>query len=583
MHSLRLLGVILSLCVAAPITEKLLLFWVDGAGCPERSQTATLAELAAAARDGLSLCQYGRTAAPTQIACLADRWCSCLGSVSSLAAVRTVVLEHRSIERGVHTGSYCTSTAPPIGRVDVRMLVHTSNKPAHRTDVLMQGACMRRNPKTKHPSCQQRVFFEHIWKSGGSSMEAMAKLNQEATLVHESTRKLDWKSVATSNVTFLNHHGPMQSAFPLADPHWIFMTMLRDPMVQPVSQFIHHRRVQTLKAQIELSEGFLSWIQYPLWRHGLIGQGNYFIDNLATRWLCGVTCDATTLTQQHFDTAASNLRQFRHVLIMEDLDEIDRCRLHRLGWKVLKSRLPKGRVLSGTSNSQVNADSLTGNASSPLEQILGNADVRVALERVQHFDIKLYALAKQIGSAQRNADLDTECTQTSPVFSSNWTNHYNLRRRVHAKWGRAKERLRKDVAEAIINWVEIQLDSVSGGCPNHDPAPILSLVVLEEYPRMEHLHNHSLQLYKSAHARYQAAALNHEDMSVVSQHEELQLGEVIIDDALDQAFKNRLFTLMVESRIAFTENRESLKKLQLWRLDQLSTVCLSHVTRPYIY
>merc|ERR1712086_1185898 len=97
------------------------------------------------------------------------------------------------------------------------------------------------------------------------------------------------------------------------------------------------------------------------------------------------------------------------------------------------------------------------------------------------------------------------------------------------------------------------------------PAPILSLVVLEEYPRMEHLHNHSLQLYKSAHARYQAAALNHEDMSVVSQHEELQLGEVIIDDALDQAFKNRLFTLMVESRIAFTEIGSTIHSMLVTR------------------
>merc|ERR1712166_447801 len=245
----------------------------------------------------------------------------------------------------------------------------------------------------------RRVFFEHIWKAGGTNLNAMAIQNGEVFYHHETEQVLDWEFVSHRNVTFIDHPGPMQAAFPMGSPDWIFVLLLRDPMTQPISLFLYHW-AKHLAARGQLSpKTFVQWISVPI--QGLTGLGKNFIDNQHTRWICGARCAGTELTERDFEYAVQQLFRFDIVMVLEAFDSTDRCLMGQAGWNTLQSRPAAGKVCAGTNNVHKQPQFF--------QVLMRNAEVRQALNRIQRWDLKLYQIAIKVSEAQRFAFADPAC------------------------------------------------------------------------------------------------------------------------------------------------------------------------------
>ena len=258
------------------------------------------------------------------------------------------------------------------------------------------------------PCAARRIFFQHIWKAGGSNLCRMAERNNEVFFHHNTNYVLNWDLHIRDHYTFIDHPGPMQTNFALLDPTWTFITMFRNPLTQPLSTFMNHWGKRSVYAL-----DFIRWIETASWHsepvaqsdiatsnRSVYGYGQHFIDNQHTRWICGTACNVPVLQRSHFLLAVENLFRFKHVMIMEEFDSVDRCRFQDI-WPDLESRRGDGSPWAGTYNAKANAHIFN--------TFMDDPQLVRRLSEVQRWDLRLFKVAKRLAEAQRIAYVNQSC------------------------------------------------------------------------------------------------------------------------------------------------------------------------------
>ena len=252
-----------------------------------------------------------------------------------------------------------------------------------------------------------QVLFLHVWKTAGSTLGEMAITNGEAFHHHKTHEVLNWTQVRAGKPSFVAYPGPMRpelEASLWAGGGWKFVTMLRDPIEQAISLFLYKCHSTELGCKREALD---PWVarggRNKHWGKAR-DAGVWFVDNQATRWICGAACDVDTLAEEHFRVATRHLFRFSAILITEDFDALDKHRLgYMLGWSKLASRTGSGEPLAGSFNSHHQHKRRLR------KELLGDPRIRSRLAKVQRWDTALYQIARKLAEAQRLAHDAVAC------------------------------------------------------------------------------------------------------------------------------------------------------------------------------
>lgn len=182
--------------------------------------------------------------------------------------------------------------------------------------------------RAEHSGAKQ-IFYLHIWKCGGTNMCKVARINGEAANpdwgchAPDSTRSQGWKpctdpkpfSVTSPELTFVGSECPLKGTEPFDDPHWTFVAILRNPLTQATSWYLHARQV--MKGKLPT---FFEWVKKKKTARGIFFE--QFEDNLQTRFICGWTCnEKPVLDEGDLEKAKANLAKFQVVLRLEEFNE----------------------------------------------------------------------------------------------------------------------------------------------------------------------------------------------------------------------------------------------------------------------
>ena len=189
------------------------------------------------------------------------------------------------------------------------------------------------------------VFFHHIWKTGGTNLFALAKINKQNTFHHCTYKNIIWDSqrLIEKNVTFFEYPGPLWNKINLKD--WITIILLRNPQDALFSLYFHHVSEHKLP--------FYDWLNYSIISGKsveIIGNGLNPIDNIMVRWIGGDYCNVKQLSYKHMIFSKTKLKKYDFVMITEDFDNKDSQRLQLLQWSTLHTRRQNGLPISGTFN-----------------------------------------------------------------------------------------------------------------------------------------------------------------------------------------------------------------------------------------
>jgi hypothetical protein len=171
------------------------------------------------------------------------------------------------------------------------------------------------------------MFYQHIWKAGGTMFTYMAEVNNGERKFHVAAEDGDnYRDQMGCGTTFLEHAAPLRTRpgvgfvpgpTPDSQP-WKFVVLVRHPGWQPLSLYFNHHTDRTERA-------FLAYIHAP--QRGITNDRSHHIDNIHTRWVGGTPRFGSTWTQPPitegmFSDAVAMLRRFDHVFILEQFDRV---------------------------------------------------------------------------------------------------------------------------------------------------------------------------------------------------------------------------------------------------------------------
>lgn len=304
-------------------------------------------------------------------------------------------------------GSYCLGVLPPDSAIGQMARQCQGIHPAFGHAGVIP-VCRANETILQHRQ-QRRIFFQHFWKAGGTNLNAMAVLNGEVLYHQETQRRLSWAGDISPHHTFIEHPGPMQDTFPLGHPAWMFVTLVREPMHAVISIWLFHWATKLQDAGLLNKQAFLNWLAQPGWKEDLTSDAKEHMDNQMTRWLCGDTCNTRVITQVGYLLAAERLLKFDLVMILEAFDKTDRCMTATLGWTSLQTRPRENAVCAGSNNAVKQPGFFA--------YLLDDAEVYGELKRLQHWDLKLYEVAKKMAEARRLLYMQPECLASHHAYS----------------------------------------------------------------------------------------------------------------------------------------------------------------------
>lgn len=202
---------------------------------------------------------------------------------------------------------------------------------------------------------------------------------------------------------------------------------------------------------------------------------------------------------------------------------------------------------------------------SPSKQILADRTVQQALRRTQSWDLKLYAVAKQLARAQR-AGVDHECVQSAATQHPSITapNKVLLRRRANDVQLDSLRKLKRKAALSVTAWIMHQLNVTA-----HDPIPLLALSEDGDYPCMQTLRRLNLATYQGAHKSFGEQV----DLDMFqSRHKQLQLSPEttqMVDEMMDRSFLDQLYNISLNKGFGGRESKQTVQRMQKWRHAQM--------------
>jgi hypothetical protein len=261
--------------------------------------------------------------------------------------------------------------------------------------------------------------FQHVWKTGGTEICALAKLNgwhipdgcnDYSVSVHTGWPKQDYKLIGNEREVpsnpiprdYIPHTN--DTGIEVHNVKWI--TILRHPYSRSLSHFYHMQQWNSGNDSFTM-QAFFTAPRQP----GIVFA--WYIPDQQTGWHCGLPeCNTTiTLGPKHLHAAMSNLDHFDVVLILEDLQDPDSCSRQQmrspalLNWtqffpqhKIQRNEsFVRGTRADGSNwDRQVrpNLDSL-GRTKNPSAWGMAGPEVMAALGLYNALDLQLYGYAKR--------------------------------------------------------------------------------------------------------------------------------------------------------------------------------------------
>lgn len=272
------------------------------------------------------------------------------------------------------------------------------------------------------------IFFHHVWKCGGSNICDMALRNGEiapnAHVANPSVR-CDARDLQVLFDAPRSNHSFVSWQFPLPKVNfgWFapggplagfkVVTMLRNPLDQALSHFLHARSIYELPLKPNRTmDSFVSFVELGMclgrqndtheasrecanytteeWRDFL--PFRVFRDNQQMRWILGADSKSglgrPMLGAKDLVEAKARLDNFDDVMVLEMMHVRDRSRFAKFGWQDLED-------LQSANLHRVESNKKSASAIVSLP-----SSVMTRLREIQWWDMKFYGYGSKIASRQ---------------------------------------------------------------------------------------------------------------------------------------------------------------------------------------